>query len=64
MTKPIIEGFCNPEFAELEKIFSKAIQSGFDDGAGFSLEVEGKEVLNLWGGYSDSAHQKIWKQDT
>lgn len=64
MTKPIVEGFCNPEFAELEKIFSKAIQSGFDDGAGFSLEVEGKEVLNLWGGYSDSSRQKIWKQDT
>ena len=47
MTKPIIEGFCNPEFAELEKIFSKAIQSGFDDGAGFSLEPAGTEVLNL-----------------
>ena len=44
MTKPLVEGFCNPEFSKLEDIFAKAIKSGFDDGAGFALEVEGKEV--------------------
>ena len=45
MTKPSVEGFCDSEFSELEAIFDKAIRSGFDDGAGFSLEVDGKEVL-------------------
>ena len=64
MTKPVVEGFCDSEFSELESIFAKAIQSGFDDGAGFALEVDGKEVLNLWGGFSDKAHQKPWQQDT
>ena len=49
MTKPVVEGFCHSEFSELEIIFAKAIESGFDDGAGFALEVDGKEVLNLWG---------------
>ena len=44
MTKPLVEGFCEPEFSKLKDIFVKSIQSGFDDGAGFSLEVEGKEV--------------------
>jgi hypothetical protein len=52
MTKPLVEGFCEPAFSELKDIFVKSIQSGFDDGAGFSLEVEGKEVLNLWGGFT------------
>ena len=64
MTKPLVEGFCNPEFSKLEDIFAKAIKSGFDDGAGFALEVEGKEVLNLWGGFSDKQHQKNWQKDT
>ncbi len=64
MNKPSVDGFCDPEFSELEDIFSKAVKSGFDDGAGFSLEVEGKEVLNLWGGFSDRERQKIWKKDT
>ena len=50
MTKPLVEGFCDPEFSKLEEIFVKSVESGFDDGAGFALEVEGKEVLNLWGG--------------
>ena len=64
MTKPVVEGFCDSEFSELEIIFAKAIESGFDDGAGFALEVDGKEVLNLWGGFSDKAHRKPWQQDT
>ena len=46
MTKPRVEGFCDPEFSKLEEIFVKSVESGFDDGAGFALEVEGKEVLN------------------
>ena len=53
MTKSLVEGFCDPKFSKLEDIFAKAIKSGFDDGAGFALEVDGKEVLNLWGGFSD-----------
>ena len=64
MTKPIVEGFCDPAFSSLEEIFAKAIKSGFDDGAGFALEVEGKVVLNLWGGFSDKDHQKKWQKDT
>ena len=42
MTKPSVEGFCDPKFSKLEDIFAKAIKSGFDDGAGFALEIEGK----------------------
>ena len=64
MKNPQIEGFCNPEFSDLEDIFSQAIKSGFDDGAGFSLEIDGKEVVNLWGGFSDKDHQKAWQKDT
>ena len=64
MTKPSVEGFCDPKFSKLEDIFAKAIKSGFDDGAGFALEIEGKEVLNLWGGFSDKQHQKNWQKDT
>ena len=64
MTKPSVEGFCDSEFSELEAIFDKAIKSGFDDGAGFSLEVDGKEVLNLWGGYSDKDRKNAWQEDT
>ena len=64
MTKPLVDGFCEPEFSKLEDIFVKSIQSGFDDGAGFALEVEGKEVLNLWGGFSDREHKKNWQENT
>ena len=64
MTKPRVEGFCDPEFSKLEEIFVKSVESGFDDGAGFALEVEGKEVLNLWGGYTDKEHKTVWQENT
>ena len=33
MTVAKVEGFCDPKFSKLGDIFSKAIKSGFDDGA-------------------------------
>ena len=39
MTKPRVEGFCDPEFSKLEEIFVKSVESGFDDGAGFALSL-------------------------
>ena len=47
MTKPLVDGFCEPEFSELEDIFVKSIQSGFDDVAGFALEVEGLSLIHI-----------------
>ena len=64
MMKPRVEGFCDTEFSKLEEIFVKSVESGFDDGAGFALEVEGKEVLNLWGGYTDKEHKTVWQENT
>ena len=46
MTKPIVEGFCDPAFSSLEEIFAKAINSGFDDGAGL-LGRKHNQVCNL-----------------
>ena len=43
MTKPRVEGFCDPEFSKLEEIFVKSIESGFDDGAGFALKLKVKK---------------------
>ena len=36
MTVAKVEGFCDPKFSKLGDIFSKAIKSGFDDGAALS----------------------------
>ena len=47
MTVTKVEGFCDSKFSKLGDIFSKAIKSGFDDGAALSLEIENRLVLCL-----------------
>ena len=64
MTKPKVEGFCDPKFSKLGDIFSKAIKSGFDDGAALSLEIENELVIDMWGGYKDKEHTEVWTEDT
>ena len=64
MTVAKVEGFCDPKFSKLGDIFSKAIKSGFDDGAALSLEIENELVIDMWGGYKDKEHTEAWTEDT
>ena len=64
MTVAKVEGFCDPKFSKLGDIFSKAIKSGFDDGAALSLEIENELVIDMWGGYKDKEHTEVWTEDT
>ena len=48
----MIEGHCDERFQKIHQILEKQIENGFEIGASVALELEGKEVVNLYGGYS------------
>ncbi len=65
MTSEIkIEGFCEERFKSVKEAF----QSNFDDnlevGASFAVTLNGKHVVDLWGGYANAAKTKQWKKNT
>ena len=65
MTSEIeIEGFCEEQFKSVKEAF----QSNFDDnlevGASFAVTLNGKHVVDLWGGYANAAKTKRWKKNT
>jgi CubicO group peptidase (beta-lactamase class C family) len=59
-----VHGHCDPEFQGLRDVFEKFITSGEENGASIAVNVDGKDVVSLWGGYADLARTKPWEENT
>ena len=59
-----ISGYCEEKFSEVKEAFEKNFKEGKECGASFSVTVEGRTVVDLWGGYADAAKTKPWQKDT
>jgi len=46
----IVKGICLPEFEEVKKIFQKFFDDGQETGANFSVLLNGKTLINIFGG--------------
>jgi CubicO group peptidase (beta-lactamase class C family) len=60
----MVNGYCDERFVEAKKIFEESIASGFELGCAITLEIKGKVVLDLWGGYANLDKTEEWKEDT
>ena len=60
----MVNGYCDDRFVEAKKIFEESIASGFELGCAITLEIKGKVVLDLWGGYVNLDKTEEWKEDT
>src|SRR3954447_22180692 len=59
-----VHGFCDDRFKELRDILSGNLDSGDDLGASVALTIDGKPLVDLWGGWSDAAQTTPWAEDT
>ena len=64
-----VSGTCYPKFAAVEAAFRRNMQDGDpvcgdELGACVSVVIEGEMVVDLWGGYRDSARILPWEKDT
>ena len=60
----IVEGHCDPAFEPVRDALAEALASGFEVGAALAVYVDGKAVVDLWGGYADKARTRPWRRDT
>ena len=60
----MVRGYCDENFFEARHIFEKSISSGFELGGSIAVEVKGKKVIDLWGGYLDHSQSKLWEENT
>ena len=59
-----VNGYCDTRFRAVAEAFADNFNSRGDTGASAAVCLDGKMVVNVWGGYMDKAGQKPWQADT
>ncbi|BFM15544.1 EstA family serine hydrolase [Maricurvus nonylphenolicus] len=63
MTVPV-QGYCDSAFSQVREAFTQNFIDHGELGAACSVYIEGKKVVDLWGGFQDKNRSKPWQQDT
>ena len=58
-----VKGYCEPKFDSVAREFS-SLWDDIEIGASLAIYVDGKAVVDLWGGFTDAQRSKIWQRDT
>src|SRR5580704_3994496 len=59
-----IEGTCDPRFNKVKDAFAANFETSGEVGAAVAMFIDGKPVVDLWGGFADAARTKPWTRDT
>ena len=64
--KPTVQGSCDPRFRAVADVFEQSF-AGDDEnaevGSSCAVIVDGKRVVDLWGGFADIQTASPWQQD-
>ena len=64
MTQVEIQGSCDPRFAGVRAAFAENFEKRNEYGAAVAVVIDGKPVVDLWGGHADKARTQPWTRDT
>ncbi|GAB2664696.1 EstA family serine hydrolase [Gordonia jinhuaensis] len=59
-----IQGTCDPHFTALREVLRANVESGADLGASVAVTVDGRPLVDIWGGWADTDHTTAWGRDT
>jgi CubicO group peptidase (beta-lactamase class C family) len=59
-----IEGTCDARFARVKEAFAENLEKRNEYGAAAAVTVDGRMVVDLWGGYANKARTRAWTHDT
>ena len=60
----MIDGECDARFAAVRDTFAASVEAGREVGASFAATLDGRMVVDLWGGHADAARTRPWERDT
>ncbi|KAH6667002.1 beta-lactamase/transpeptidase-like protein [Halenospora varia] len=64
MPQQKIYGHIDPQYQDVQKIFQDFVESGEELGASIAVNKDGKNIINMWGGYKTEDKSKAWEHDT
>jgi CubicO group peptidase (beta-lactamase class C family) len=59
-----VHGSCDARFGALGQEFDRRVRAGEELGAALAVRVGGEPVVDLWGGWADTARTVPWRRDT
>jgi CubicO group peptidase (beta-lactamase class C family) len=59
-----IHGTYQQRFEGVRDVFAEHFNQGADTGASFAVFIDGKPVIDLWGGYTDRDFTRPWQRNT
>lgn len=60
----VTHGDCDPAFTSVRDLLQQRIVCGKELGASICVNIDGKNVVDIWGGHLDVARSKPWTKDT
>jgi CubicO group peptidase (beta-lactamase class C family) len=59
-----VDGWTDPAFGEVRDLFAATFADGRNLGAAVAVYVDGRAVVDLWGGLADERTGRAWERDT
>ncbi|MFG1665754.1 serine hydrolase domain-containing protein [Streptomyces sp. Y7] len=59
-----VQGRCDPRFAAVREAFEANFREREELGAAVAVTVDGRTVVDLWGGWADAERGRPWERDT
>jgi CubicO group peptidase (beta-lactamase class C family) len=59
-----VNGMLEPQFEAILEAFQENYRNEDEVGSAVSVMVDGRTVVDLWGGWRDGARQREWQRDT
>jgi CubicO group peptidase (beta-lactamase class C family) len=59
-----VQGFCDARFKEVQQLLQAFVTSGEEVGASIAVNIKGRNVVDIWGGYADEDLSHPWEKDT
>jgi CubicO group peptidase (beta-lactamase class C family) len=60
----LVDGLCEERFEGVRQAFEENLEQYGDIGAAVAVTIDGKPVIDLWGGYMDRERTRPWQQDS
>lgn len=60
----LVQGTSEASFSGLRDLLGKHISEGDEVGASIVVNIDGQNVVDVWGGYFDKSGTRIWDKDT
>ena len=59
-----VYGSCDPTFQSVRELLKQKLADGKEVGASICVNIDGQNVVDIWGGHADANQTKPWEKDT